>query len=236
MRLLAEDLKTRTREIHQRAESHPLMHIFVPACEEPNLLTVDLYWIYLVHLRLLYGVLEDAIQKDGVVSQCIGPLLPIFARTEAIEADLVAVRKARKTAEDGNSVPISTAFQQELSRLQCLAGSVEGVLLLAHCYTRYLGDLFGGQMIARRIKQALQKDGVDAVQSLQFSTRSLDVRSETDGSVRQIPLVAAFRNMLNDVGESLDEKMYERFLEEALRSFHLSMLMFDSVLAAFMAR
>jgi heme oxygenase len=54
-----------------------------------------------------------------------------------------------------NSLYISPATQDYMDRLDMLA-QTQPLLLLAHAYTRYLGDLSGGKVLARVAKRALQ--------------------------------------------------------------------------------
>lgn len=98
------------------------------------------YSAYLLRLRVVYAALEDAIRArrhDPMVAAVYDPALE---RLPAIDADLDhwlpgAARKLHS--------PAATAYSERIS------GVAWGGCLVAHHYTRYLGDLSGGRAIGK---------------------------------------------------------------------------------------
>jgi heme oxygenase len=103
------------------------------------------YTRYLAQYGWIYEVLEEAVVRvdlDSVpgLSALFDPKL---ARMASIENDLIALGAAdwRTTHQP---LPATAAYVEHLASL----GAADGVRVLAHHYTRYLGDLSGGQAIA----------------------------------------------------------------------------------------
>ncbi|GAA1751858.1 biliverdin-producing heme oxygenase [Aeromicrobium alkaliterrae] len=107
------------------------------------------YAVYLSCLRRVYAALEGAaatLAADPIASAVIDPSLE---RLASIDADL---------AFWGGPVEhASPATDAYVSRVQQAAG--EGALFVAHHYTRYLGDLSGGQAIGRLLARQFELDG-----------------------------------------------------------------------------
>ena len=105
------------------------------------------YLDYLLRLRRIYGALEtigDQLAEDPLVAAVYDTAL---VRREALEADLG--RWAELTGIDLANVvePASPATDAYVERIA--ASTSWGGLYVAHHYTRYLGDLSGGQAIGR---------------------------------------------------------------------------------------
>ncbi|MGA7051715.1 MAG: biliverdin-producing heme oxygenase, partial [Mycobacterium sp.] len=98
------------------------------------------YADYLLRLRVVYGALEEAVRArrdDSLVAPIYDPALE---RLPAIDADLD--HWAPGAAHEVESL----AAQNYRDRI---AGASWGGALVAHHYTRYLGDLSGGQIIGK---------------------------------------------------------------------------------------
>ncbi len=72
-------------------------------------------------------------------------------RAPAIEADLAALCGERWSQD----IPLLAAGELYASRVQ-EAAKGDGARLIAHAYTRYLGDLSGGQILQRLLARSLQ--------------------------------------------------------------------------------
>ncbi len=104
--------------------------------------TRDDYVALVAQHYFIYGALEAAAEKmatDAVASRFISPQL---TRLPAIEADLEFLLGA--TWRDGIS-PLPTT-ERYVERIDTVAATWAGGFV-AHHYTRYLGDLSGGQVI-----------------------------------------------------------------------------------------
>jgi heme oxygenase (biliverdin-producing, ferredoxin) len=108
------------------------------------------YVAYLVRLRAIYAALEEAVRRqrrDPVIAAVYDPALE---RLPAIEADL-------QYWSDGSPKSFtSPAAESYCRRLECIDN---GAALLAHHYTRYLGDLSGGQIIGRTLDRVFDLAG-----------------------------------------------------------------------------
>ncbi len=109
------------------------------------------YVAYLVRLRAIYAALEQAVRShrhDPVIAAVYDPALE---RLTAIDADL-------HSWSDGS--PSSFNSLATASYCQRLESIDNGAALLAHHYTRYLGDLSGGQAIGRTLDRVFGLGGV----------------------------------------------------------------------------
>jgi len=113
------------------------------------------YTTYLGRLWHVYAALEAGVRRhrnDALVAAVHDPALE---RLEAIEADL-AHWAARTGVSPTPSAPTAAvaAYVRRLAEAESWGG-----LLVAHHYTRYLGDLFGGQVIGRVLQQQVDLAG-----------------------------------------------------------------------------
>ena len=107
------------------------------------------YAVYLSCLRRVYAALEGAavtLGADPIASAVIDPRLE---RLAAIDADL--------EFWGGLVEHASPATDAYVSRIQ--QASAWGGTFVAHHYTRYLGDLSGGQAIGRLLAREFELDG-----------------------------------------------------------------------------
>ncbi|MDP2774901.1 MAG: biliverdin-producing heme oxygenase [Nocardioides sp.] len=114
------------------------------------------YTDYLLRLRSVYEAMEQIIRRragDPVVAAVHDEALE---RLGAIDADLAHWAPGR-AATDIDS-PATDAYCDRLHRADELADEMAG-LLVAHHYTRYLGDLSGGQAIGRILDRTFELDG-----------------------------------------------------------------------------
>ena len=108
------------------------------------------YLAYLARLRPVYAALEAA---DWAGHPVAGELLdPALDRLAALDADLAF------WAPDGLPEIDSPASEAYVARIR----SVDAAGYVAHHYTRYLGDLSGGQAIGRILGRSygLDRDGL----------------------------------------------------------------------------
>lgn len=162
------------------------------------------YADYLLSLRVIYETLEAAVRAhrdDPLVAAVYDPSLE---RLPAIDADL-------EFWAPGTTRQIeSPAAQTYRDRL---AGAAWGGALVAHHYTRYLGDLSGGQAIGRILDRTFGLDGA----GLAFY----------DFPVRPKPYKDAYRARLDDL--DLDEDAIGRAVDEVRVAFTLNQALFDEL-------
>lgn len=138
-----------SRSEHEAAEGSNFMEELLAGRLSPTG-----YVDYLVRLRSIYATMEaigHELVDDPVASVVLDPALE---RLAALEADI-----SYWAARAGVDVPTveSPAVDSYVARLKETANW--GGLFIAHHYTRYLGDLSGGQAIAKILSRAYELDG-----------------------------------------------------------------------------
>ena len=109
-------------------------------------LTTEAYADLLLRLRRVYAVLEDVVRERAGTPALAAVHDPALDRLAAIDADLA--HWAPGVDPEQVDSPAATAYVERIR-----AGASWGGLLLAHHYTRYLGDLSGGQVIGRVLQR-----------------------------------------------------------------------------------
>jgi heme oxygenase (biliverdin-producing, ferredoxin) len=140
---LAERLKLGTRTLHQQAERSGVMADLLH-----QRIDLETYGRLLHNLHAIYAALEAALERhrdDPVAGFCADLQLHRAARLRDDIAQLFP--GARR--EPSSLVPATHAY---VARLHALA-TEEPARLVAHAYVRYLGDLHGGQSLARIVRR-----------------------------------------------------------------------------------
>lgn len=196
---LSAAMRDGSRAEHQEAEDSAFMsELLAGRVNEQG------YADYLLRLRAVYAALEAAVRThrdDPVVAAVHDPALE---RLEAIEADLAHWAPATTGPLDS---PATAAYVARLGR----AGSWGG-LLGAHHYTRYLGDLSGGQAIGRILDRTFGLRG----RGLAFY--------DFPEIAKPKPYKDAYRSRLDALGMSADER--DRVVAEVKAAFRLNQALF----------
>lgn len=135
---LADRLREGTREAHTAAERAPFVRAFMKGGVDPAG-----YRAYLLALWHIYAALEEGLQRHREHPVAGALALPELYRAPAIAADLRALFDL--DPHDAPAPPAAIAYANHLRAL----ADTNPDLLLAHAYTRYLGDLSGGQILRR---------------------------------------------------------------------------------------
>ncbi|MBU1801671.1 MAG: biliverdin-producing heme oxygenase [Actinobacteria bacterium] len=145
---LSQAMRTGSRAEHEAAESSTFMaELLDGRINERG------YAAYLLRLRAVYATLEECLRAragDPVVAAVHDPALE---RLAAIDADLEHWAPGADREVDS---PAAVAYRD---RLLAAAAADTGGRLAAHHYTRYLGDLSGGQAIGRILDRCFELDG-----------------------------------------------------------------------------
>ncbi|MGV9555274.1 biliverdin-producing heme oxygenase [Streptomyces sp. NPDC003401] len=137
-------IRTASHEQHVEAETSTFMSDLLGGG-----LGVDAYARYTEQLWFVYGALEDEagrLASDPVAGPFIRPEL---FRRDALERDLAHLRGAGWRA-GLSALPATLAYAERVR--ECARSWPGGYV--AHHYTRYLGDLSGGQIIRDRAEKA----------------------------------------------------------------------------------
>ncbi|MFD5869066.1 heme oxygenase (biliverdin-producing) [Corynebacterium sp. NPDC060344] len=162
-------------------------------------------------LWFIYGALEDAVRAiaDTPEGEAIRDVR--LERVDAIERDLefLVGPRWRSSIE---ALPPTAAY---VNRLTELARRRDASALLAHHYVRYLGDLSGGQIIARKLRDHYGIDG-DGARFYDFAAL---------GKIK--PYRDAYRDRLDAL--VLHDDVRDRILSEAVLAFHMNTALFRAL-------
>ena len=202
----AIQLKEGTKKSHSAAENTTFVKSFLRGVvnkESYRALVNDLYFVYCA--------LEEEVSnlKDHPV---IGNLqLSDLERKDALEMDL----RYYYGPIWRSLIKPSEACERYVNRIREVAKN-EPELLVGHHYTRYLGDLSGGQILKGIAQKALELgDG----QGLKF----YDFEKIEDTKAYK----AGYRGILNDL--PIDQHQADAIIVEANYAFRLNMYMFDTL-------
>uniref|UniRef100_A0A803VT96 heme oxygenase (biliverdin-producing) n=1 Tax=Ficedula albicollis TaxID=59894 RepID=A0A803VT96_FICAL len=199
---LSELLKEGTKESHDRAENTQFVKDFLK-----GRIKKELFKLATVALYFTYSALEEEMDhnKDNPV---FAPLyFPVeLHRREALAKDL----KYFYGEEWKEKIQCSEATQQYVDRIHHV-GQHEPELLVAHAYTRYMGDLSGGQVLKKVAQRALKLPSTE--EGIKFY-----VFDNISNAQQFKQLYRARMNALD-----LDKNTKERIVEEANKAFRFNM-------------
>lgn len=136
---LPERLRLATRQLHAEAERSGAMAALVQ-----GRLPHAGYQRLLAELHRLYAALEAALDANAAQPWLAGVWAGPLRRAAALARDLGPAA--------ASSAPACEATAAYVQRLQQLSGAGDPALL-AHVYTRYLGDLHGGQILQALVRR-----------------------------------------------------------------------------------
>ncbi|XP_076871890.1 heme oxygenase [Brachyhypopomus gauderio] len=204
---LSEQIKEVTRECHVRAENTQLMLAF-----QKGQVTLPQYKLLLCSLYKIYEALEEELDRnrthDGVA--------PIYfpqelARLESIKKDLENFYGP--AWKEQLVVPAATLrYAQRLREI----GREHPEYLVSHAYTRYLGDLSGGQVLGRIAQKSLGLKSGEGLSFFSFPGVS------SPNLFKQL-----YRSRMNSI--VLTQLQKEAVLQEAVTAFELNIQVFDDL-------
>lgn len=199
IRTLSVTMRENSRAEHEAAEQSSFMsQLLAGRVNEQG------YVDYLLRLRAVYRTLEDAVRahrNDPLVAAVYDSALE---RLDAIDGDL------DHWAPDAPHVVDSPAARDYCARI---ADNTWGGALVAHHYTRYLGDLSGGQAIGRILDRTFSLSGA----GLAFY----------EFPMRPKPYKDAYRARLDSL--DLDSGEAERIADEVKVAFGLNRALFEEL-------
>lgn len=128
-------LREATAENHKNAEKQPFVGIMFG-----GKLPDEVYAIYLWNLYLQYETLETFADENGVINT--DELAELY-RAPKIKEDF---KELWHRPTNPPTLQVTLDFKKHLQEI-----SKDPKALLAHCYTRHMGDLSGGQMLKVRV-------------------------------------------------------------------------------------
>lgn len=142
---LAQQLRAGTRDLHTQAERSGAMRALLG-----GQLQRASYCEMLRNFHAIYAALEPALDRNLAHPLIAAIHDPQLYRRAAIEADLQSLFGDHWPA----SLPLTKAGHEYVDHLQRNATDPE--CLLAQAYVRYLGDLSGGQMLQKIVRESMK--------------------------------------------------------------------------------
>lgn len=156
---LTPRLKERTRALHRVAERAGIMNVLLA-----GRISRGAYCALLRNLHALYDALECALDDHARSAALDGVRLPRLYRAAALQADLLALH-----GDDWPSLPLAAAMRDYVARIRELSRR-RPVLLSAHVYVRYQGDLSGGQLLLDIVRRSPALAGTRGAKFYAFGT------------------------------------------------------------------
>jgi heme oxygenase len=141
---LSARLRADTRELHVQAERSGVMAGLLR-----GQLPLERYGALVAALYEIYDALEEGLDANAE-HPAVAPLRrPGLARRAALAADLAVLR--RLGLAPAAATPGATSYAEHLRRV----AADDPVRLVAHAWLRYLGDLNGGRILERVVRERL---------------------------------------------------------------------------------
>ena len=205
---LASQLREGTKKSHTMAENTGFVSCFLKGVVDKasyRTLVADLFFVY--------SAMEEEIGKLRAAGHpVVGPVgFPELNRRETLEQDLAFYFGDTWR----NSVKATPAAQEYVTRIHHIAQE-EPELLVGHHYTRYIGDLSGGQILKNIAQKAMNLGEHDGLRFYEFEA---------------IPDEKGFKTYYRTTLDNLpiDQTVADRIVEEANHAFHLNMKMFQEL-------
>ena len=208
--VLSKALKSGTEESHAAAESVHFVKNFIKGKIDRDLfarLTLNLYFVY--------QTLEKLLDTHAHLHFPSLHFPKELNREEVLEDDVEFYHGYNWKSTQHPS----PAAKDYMERMEYIA-KTEPLLLLSHAYTRYLGDLSGGRVLARVARKALNLGGKgdnDGLRFYYFDNISNPKQFKDD-----------YRSRLDQL-RGIDLAQAERLVAEANVAFVLNMRMFEEL-------
>jgi len=205
---LASQLREGTKKSHTMAENTGFVSCFLKGVVDKasyRTLVADLYFVY--------AAMEEEIGKLRAAGHpVVGPVgFPELNRKETLEQDL-----AFYFGDNWRStIKATPAAQEYVARIHQIATEAPE-LLVGHHYTRYIGDLSGGQILKNIAQKAMSLGEHDGLRFYEFDAIPDEKGFKTN-----------YRATLD--GLPIDQATADRIVEEANHAFHLNMKMFQEL-------
>jgi heme oxygenase (biliverdin-producing, ferredoxin) len=204
--VLSVRLREGTKASHRSAESTNFVRCFIK-----GYIDKQSYCKLLANLYFVYSVMEEEAERHRQ-HPVIRPLyLPELHRRMALEKDLAFYYDAC-WKEQVAPTPAGEAYVQAIRA----ASARDPALLVAHMYTRYLGDLSGGQVLKTRVQKAM---GLSDGAGVAF----YDFKDIPDGKTFK----EKYRRALDML--PVDEAMARRIVAESNAAFGYNMELFNEL-------
>jgi len=203
---LATMLREGTKKAHTMAENVGFVKCFLKGVVEK-----DSYRKLLANLYFVYSAMEEEMAKHAdhpIVSKIYFTELN---RKESLEEDLEYYFGTNWQEQVAPS-PAGKAYVQRIREVS----QQEPELLVAHSYTRYLGDLSGGQILKGMAQRGMNLEEGQGTSFYEFDAISDEKAFKTK-----------YREALNSL--PIEQSTAERIVDEANDAFGLNMKLFKEL-------
>lgn len=205
---LSEVLGAGTREIHEVAENTQFVKDFLRGN-----ISREIFKIGVVALYYTYKALEEEIERNKDHPH----FAPLYFPAELHRHDaLVSDLEYFYGPEWESQISCSEATKHYVDRIHQV-GQDDPVLLVAHAYTRYMGDLSGGQILKKVAQRALKLPPTG--EGLAFY--------HFEGIHSAKAFKQLYRSRMNEL--ELDMETKKRLVDEAVKAFHLNIEVFEEI-------
>ncbi|AKG24384.1 biliverdin-producing heme oxygenase [Calothrix sp. 336/3] len=199
---LAIKLRNGTQKAHTAAENVGFMKCFLKGVVDKAC-----FGRFLGNLYFVYSTLEGEIQRHQNNPLISKFYFPELNRQANLEQDM----EYYYGKDWRQKITPSPAAQKFVARIREISAT-EPILLLGHAYTRYMGDLSGGQMLQKIAQSSLKLDGYTGTSFYNFE---------------QIPDKKTFKDKYRQALDSIpvDDATADKIVAEANSSFAFNMQM-----------
>ena len=203
---LATKLRVGTKKAHTMAENVGFVKCFLKGVVEKNS-----YRKLVGNFYFIYSAMEEEIEKHRnhpIVSKINFPQL---YRKHSLEQDLAYYYGANWREQ----IQLSTAGEAYVKRIREISAK-EPELLIAHSYTRYIGDLSGGQILKNIAVTGMNLTDGQGTAFYEFA----DIPDEK-------AFKAKYRSAVDEL--PIDDATADRIVDEANAAFGMNMKMFQEL-------
>jgi heme oxygenase len=203
---LATQLREGTKKSHTMAENVGFIKCFLKGTVEKTS-----YRKLAGNLYFVYSAMEEEMERHRNHPILSKLYFPELNRKQSLEQDLYYYYGSNWKEE----VKPSETAKAYVARIREVSNT-QPELLIAHLYTRYLGDLSGGQILKGIAQKAMNLQDGQGTQFYEFN----DISDEKAFKVN-------YRQQMDSV--DIDQDMATRIVDEANDAFGMNMKMFNEL-------
>ncbi|MCM0589989.1 MAG: heme oxygenase (biliverdin-producing) [Gloeotrichia echinulata DEX184] len=203
---LSSKLRVGTKKAHTMAENVGFVKCFLKGVVEKNS-----YRKLVGNFYFIYSAMEEEMAKHSNHPIVAKINFPELNRKQTLEQDL-SYYYGFNWREQVKLSPAGEAYVQRIREIS----ATEPELLIAHSYTRYLGDLSGGQILKNIAVTAMNLNDGQGTAFYEFA----EITDEK-------AFKAKYRQNLDEM--PIDEATADRIVDEANAAFGINMKMFQEL-------
>ena len=203
---LAQQLREGTTKSHSMAENVSFVKSFLGGVVDKKS-----YRRLVANLFFVYTAIEEEIEKNKNNTAIKAIYFPELRRKNSLIKDLNYYYGSNWV----NQVEPSIATKNYIDRIHDI-GKSQPELLIAHAYTRYMGDLSGGQILKKIAQNAMQLSGSQGTAFYDFE------EINDDKTFKKI-----YREALDNA--PINDMQIEQIIAEANLAFNLNMRVFQEL-------